>query len=317
MTLHRPKNRRKKPGFAQKRDASRASSAQVAHHVLDKDQRVHLILTHAGPHGKKQLQLTHSIFEREWQNRLALATARTAFSALEHECTTGSIMRLGQHAGASLGTLIAHQLSQAQPAIACTSGCDHCCHQRVGATPVEAIAIAGYLAATCTAADLADLRERLGAFVDKTRALSAQERYSPDHACPLLKDHKCLVYPVRPLACRGVHSFDQKACESELRDPEIRQAFLRGDRPGHAFREPLQAVHAVSAGLQLALSERFALDMRPLDLAHALLLLLDCDTSLGAAQQWLDGLPALSQAKTDQGPGTQHDPVFKHDLGLV
>lgn len=316
MTLHRRKNRRNKTGGAHRHD-SPTESSQVAHHFSTKDQRVHLVVTQAGPHSARQLQLSRSIFEHEWQNRLALATANTAWSALQQEFTTSSIALLGQQAQRGLSTLITHQLSQAQPAIACSSGCDHCCHQRVGATPVEVIVIAAHLTASRTPADLAELRAHLVAFVDRTRALSAKERHSPEHACPLLKDHVCSVYPVRPLTCRGVHSFDQQACKSELHDPATRQEFLAGKLPGHAFREPLQAVHAVSAGLQLALSEQFALDMRPLDLAQALLAVLGDDTAQGSAQKWLDGLPSLSQAQIDQGSAGRDDPAFRQDLGLV
>jgi hypothetical protein len=39
--------------------------------------------------------------------------------------------------------------------------------------------------------------------------------------------------------------------------------------------EPIRAVHAISAGLQLALSEMYGLDLRPLELTAVMHLLLD------------------------------------------
>ena len=58
-------------------------------------------------------------------------------------------------------------------------------------------------------------------------------------------------------------------------DPEARAAFLAAGVGGRSFMEPIRAFHAVSAGLQLGLSELHGLDMRPLDLTAALDLLLN------------------------------------------
>jgi len=314
MTARR-KPPRKKPAGETKRNRLPATQ-QNKDHFFAADQRTHLILTRTGPNGTQQLQLDRAIFEHEWQNRLALATANTAFSALEKDFSTETIARLGEQALAGISTLVTHLLSNAQPAVACRGGCDHCCHQRVGVTPVEAALIALHIRATSTPAQLDELRLRLATFVDQTQELTGAERYSPLYACPLLKDHLCSVYAVRPLSCRGVHSFDQKACEDELRDPEMRAAFLRGELPGHAFREPVQAVYAVSAGLQLALSEQFALDMRPLDLAQALHALIGGEEPLALVQKWLDGLPVLAHAQADRRAKEDLDRVSKQDLGL-
>jgi hypothetical protein len=71
-----------------------------------------------------------------------------------------------------------------------------------------------------------------------------------------------------------MNSLDADICDRKLREPEVRRASIDGKLPGHVLLEPIRAFHAISAGLQLALAERFGLDMRPLDLALALDLLL-------------------------------------------
>lgn len=59
--------------------------------------------------------------------------------------------------------------------------------------------------------------------------------------------------------------------------------------------EPIRGFHAVSAGMQLALAELYALDMRPLELTAAMQLLLnDPDTPL---VDWLNGKRSLEAAR--------------------
>lgn len=61
--------------------------------------------------------------------------------------------------------------------------------------------------------------------------------------------------------------------------------------------EPIRAFHAISAGLQLSLSELYQLDMRPLELTAALWLLLSGDAS---PSEWLSGQrPFESAVRSD------------------
>jgi hypothetical protein len=187
--------------------------------------------------------------------------------------------------------------------VACQSGCDHCCYQSVGVTPPEALAIWRHVLETTSEEELDALRVRLRAFRDRTRDLSARERVSPDLPCPFLEDHACSIYSVRPLSCRGMNSLDATVCEKKLHDVRVREASFAGTLPGHVLVEPIRAFHAISAGLQLALAECFGLDMRPLDLAWALQLLLEDTPARGGdlegslATRWLAGEPALASAR--------------------
>jgi hypothetical protein len=128
---------------------------------------------------------------------------------------------------------------------------------------------------------------------ERTRGLSAAERFSPEHPCPFLDDGACSIYEVRPLSCRGMNSLDAGECASRLREPDARAAFLAQGAGGQLFLEPIRAVHAVSAGLQLALDELCALDMSPLDLTAVMDLLLSGAPTL--TDEWIGcGTPFAS-----------------------
>jgi hypothetical protein len=78
--------------------------------------------------------------------------------------------------------------------------------------------------------------------------------------------------------------------------------------------EPIRAFHAISAGLQLSLSELFRLDMRPLELTAAVHLLLSGPESL--ADAWIRGQQPFASARgadegRDPGPG---EPIEALDL---
>lgn len=110
-----------------------------------------------------------------------------------------------------------------------------------------------------------------------------------------------------------MNSLDASECAARLRDPQTRAAFLAAGSGGHSFMEPIRGFHAVSAGLQLGLSELYQLDMRPLDLTAVMQLLLSAS---GAAlvQQWLAGQPAFASAR---GGDSSQDPAILALSGTV
>lgn len=271
--------------------------------------RVHLRLVSDHGSGEQRLELAAPVFEEDWQNRLTLATANTAFALLRQERSASSAGHLGRKSMDATSTLTASLLGRApEGALACRQGCSHCCHQRVGVTVPEVLAIFAALVATRSSAELGQLQERVERAYRATRGLTRDERNSPEHPCPLLENDLCSIYEVRPLSCRGVHSLDEQACKSRLYDRERRAAYERGELPGHSFVEPVRAVAAISAGLQLGLHEGLGLDMRPLDLTAALYLLLSDvqpgEPAPGRVLRWLDGLPAFADAHG--GDATDH-----------
>lgn len=115
-------------------------------------------------------------------------------------------------------------LPQAGAEITCRAGCSACCRQLVVVSPLEAHALAEFvasrpeLAARLTRSHAAwrdaiaadpELRSRLAAFVESEGYVSGPEGgaleldyWQAQLPCPFLEDDRCTVYPVRPFACQ-------------------------------------------------------------------------------------------------------------------
>ncbi len=259
------------------------------------DGRLRLRIIEDKPSGQTRIELKTRLFLADWQNRMTEAAANTVYALLSSKRDVDSIADLGVSAMISTSKLVDHFLAHApEGALACRSGCAHCCHQSVGVTPPEALAIHRHVRATFDPDARERLRTRINALAETARQATKDQRLSPDLPCPFLVEQRCSIYEVRPLSCRGVNSLDAGICEKKLTDPETRRAYFDGSLPGHSFLEPARSAISVSAGMQLCLSELFGLDMRPLDLALALQLLLE---SPNQADAWLTGAAALSQAR--------------------
>ena len=257
--------------------------------------RVHLVLHRDAQTGRELLGLEAPLFQEAWQDELSVGTANTARALLGAEPTLERTVELARTAMAATSRLAEALLSRAPPgAVACRAGCDHCCHQPVGLTPPEALAIAAYLRQALDGEELATIAAVLAQRARQTRGLSSAERFSPEHPCPFLDRGRCSIYEVRPLSCRGMNSLDAEECRARLRDPDTRASFLAQGSGGRSFMEPIRAFHAVSAGLQLSLAELYGLDMRPLELTAALDTLLNGPAS--DAADWLGGKAAFESA---------------------
>jgi len=292
--------------------------------------RVHLTLIDEPSSGQKQLQLVRPVFREDWLNRMTEATANTAYASLNDQLTVEATVELGQHVMDASSRLTQGLLARVpEGTVACRAGCSHCCHQRVGVTPPEAFAIFHHLLETRDRAQLARLFETVITKRRHTHGLSAQERLSPLLPCPFLQANSCSIYEVRPLSCRGVNSLDERVCAAKLHDPLVRDAYFRGELPGHSFQEPIQAVHAISAGLQLALSEQLGLDMRPLELIAALSLLLEeylqppsaalepTPSPSNTATRWLMRQPTLQAARDELAADPGQSAALAQELGLA
>lgn len=101
-----------------------------------------------------------------------------------------------------------------QPAIACHKGCATCCTIRVVATAPEVLMVARYIRATEDAQKKAgiDLRQRIAKADGATRGHGEAQRVKLRQRCPFIEQGVCVIYPVRPLACRGHASYDKRAC---------------------------------------------------------------------------------------------------------
>jgi hypothetical protein len=292
----------------------RAAAAHTA-----PDGRVHLALVRDPATGHEFVSLSKRVFEESWQNELVTGTANTARGTFRDEPSVDAAIALARNAMEATSRLSDGLLGRAPPgAVACKAGCDHCCHQSVGVTPPEALAIWRHLTETLSPAELAEVASHVAAVHARTAGLSSDDRYSPDHPCAFLRAGQCSIYEVRPLACRGMNAFDAGVCARRLRDPATRAAFLRNpDSLGpNSYMEPIRAFHAISAGLQLGLAELYRLDMRPLDLTAALDLLLSgpAPQAQAKAQEWLDGASPFASAR---GGDSSHEPGVRAVSGAL
>jgi Fe-S-cluster containining protein len=100
------------------------------------------------------------------------------------------------------------------PELDCHKGCATCCTLRVSATAPEVLMLARFIRAVHPA-----LMERgidLPAQVAKadacTQGLAEPDRVAARQRCPFIAQGVCVIYQVRPLACRGLASYDKRAC---------------------------------------------------------------------------------------------------------
>jgi hypothetical protein len=250
--------------------------------------RVHLTVRRDPTTGRAAVALTSPLFDERWRNEAVAGAANAVLTALEKERTPERVVELARRLMAATSQLVDGLLARApEGAIACKAGCDHCCHQIVGVSAPEALAIFDHLQKTRSAAELERVRAHVERLYERSRGLPSAGRISPEHPCAFLDGGRCTIYEVRPLACRSVHSLDAADCERRLRDPEARDEFIAKGEGGRCFVEPLQAQRAMHAGLQLGLSELHGLDARGLDLLAAMHVLLGGDASIPDA--WLAG----------------------------
>jgi Fe-S-cluster containining protein len=269
--------------------------------------RVHLRVVREAA-GEEAVRLAAPVFDQDWQNEIVAGAANTAHAAtggvsrVGGEPTLAGMVALARDAMAATSRMGAALLARAPAgAVACRAGCDHCCYQSVGVTPPEALAIFDHLSHTRSDDEMTRLAGQVSAQRAATRGLSAAERFSPAHPCVFLEAGRCTIYEVRPLSCRAMNSLDAGECERRLRDPEARAAFVEAGLGGHSFLEPIRASHAISAGLQLALSELHGLDMHPLDLIGAMDLLLNGPAEIPDA--WIDGETSFQASYKARNPG--------------
>lgn len=105
------------------------------------------------------------------------------------------------------------------PQLACRKGCGTCCQILVAATAPEVLMVARYVRGMAAGFKTAgiDLVGRLMTAEDFPHAPPQEGRtMALVRECPFLAEGMCVIYPVRPMACRGHASFNEEACVSAL-----------------------------------------------------------------------------------------------------
>ncbi len=169
---------------------------------------------------------------------------------------------------------------------ACYKGCSTCCTLRVTATAPEVLAIAETVRASegVLRRQGVNLARRVSHCDAVTRGLSEAERVRLKRQCPFLVNGCCVIYPVRPLACRSHLSFDKRAC----------QEAAGGHIVSIPYSEPHMTVRAlVQHALQSALRDA-GLAWNCYELNHAVSLAL---ARRSAAQAWQSGEDVFADAR--------------------
>lgn len=155
------------------------------------------------------------------------------------------------------------------PASACHKGCPSCCTLRVTATAPEIFLLAHYVRlvdATPSGGSI-DLPGRIAGAFKATKGHDEKARVTLRQPCPLILKGVCIVHPVRPLACRGLVSFDRQACadalfrddvEVPLSEPHLNLRALVQNALQSALRASALpwGLYELNQGLALALDDR-------------------------------------------------------------
>lgn len=118
---------------------------------------------------------------------------------------------LFDHADAQFEARVAATCHGAAP-LACHKGCATCCSLRVTATAPEVLRVARHLRERESPEVCVRLVRRLLEADGLTRDLDEGERVALRHRCPFIERGACVIYSVRPLACRGHASHSKRAC---------------------------------------------------------------------------------------------------------
>lgn len=88
--------------------------------------------------------------------------------------------------------------------LACSKGCSGCCrtHHTIPVYPLELVGISWYAVEKISAPERETLKNLL-------------RSYREYGSCPFLLEEVCIVYPMRPIACRQFNVFDKPCTENE------------------------------------------------------------------------------------------------------
>lgn len=176
--------------------------------------------------------------------------------------------------------------------LVCRSGCSYCCAFRVLVTPLEVLQIVSYIKSNYPQSEINELTKRVEDADEITHGLS-EEEYGCAHVyCPLLVNHQCSVYKVRPLECRGYSSMNVSACRKSL------NSYRNWDVP--IYKEQYLLFKSAHSGiLESLLIKQNKLQL--LELTSALKTALTTDNVI---ERWLSGEQIFADAEI---PESDHE----------
>jgi Fe-S-cluster containining protein len=187
-----------------------------------------------------------------------------------------------------------------EPPLACARGCATCCTLRVGATAPEVLLVARFLCAV-TPRLLErgiDLVAGLRKADAQTAGLAESARVRLRQRCPFIAQGACVIYPVRPLACRGHASHDVKACVEAAAGRALQVPYSEGHRRVRSLVQNAMQSSLRDAGLAWGVYE----------LNRALLMAMD---DAHSEARWLRGEDVFAAAALDEVPAEEMAAAFE------
>lgn len=190
-------------------------------------------------------------------------------------------------------------LSEDEPPLACGRGCASCCTLRVTATAPELLLAARFLRAVQPRLEERgiDLVGALRQADRRTRGRSEAARVGLRQPCAFVARGVCVIYAVRPLACRAHASHDRKACSLAAAGRQWQVPVSEGHRLARSLVQNAMQAALRDAGLSWALYE----------LNHGLALALDDEA---AQARWLNGEDPFAAAAIPELPADEMAAVF-------
>jgi len=108
--------------------------------------------------------------------------------------------------------------------MACGIGCSWCCYQAVFASTHEVLLIKDYLNNNFAKEVIEGVKKVADEKTSRTKDVKGYDLLKIKGACPLLKNGVCMIYPVRPMACRIYLSSDVNVCKQKYNRPGYKDA---------------------------------------------------------------------------------------------
>lgn len=230
--------------------------------------------------------------EQRKKEEAILSQLRTAESETVSDILEQALTPDGLHAVIENASGFAEAMTQKfrhpdTPPVACKEGCYWCCYQSVPVTAPEAFRITRFLATEQPEDGQTDVVDRLHKLDKKTRGRTPKARANMRVSCAFLKDGRCVIYSVRPLACAEFTSFNVQACKRGQRV---------GFKPDSVIHEKARMIvyRAVQQGLADGLRRALPkADTSSLELTAAVVCALD---SPDAEASWIAGAKIFAGA---------------------
>ena len=193
-------------------------------------------------------------------------------------------------------------LANSPKPLACKEGCSYCCHLFVEASVPEVLVIAGYILTMLSPEDQERISLAIDAYLEASQGLDYEGLMGLNLPCPLLHEHRCTVYPHRPLSCQRWHSLDVNHCRAYAENPS--------SGTGVPTNPLVMIAHtAVETGLQFALRDQ-KLPWQTVSFVAALKLALD---DPDVAYTWRSQPGAFDSFRLDHGIlNPEMDQIMKH-----